>query len=128
MNAAGSASPPTGQSRVRIARRTAAFLTTGLVMSLLLAFAVSRFASSEPDGLTKVAAQHGIDAKEQPHALESTTFAGYGTVVVHDEGLGTGIAGVLGVLVTFCVAAAAVWLAARTRNRSHRVEHTATPP
>lgn len=109
-------------------RHTAWFLAAGLLVALVLAFGVSRFASSDPDGLEKVAADHGIDAEERPHALEDTTFAGYGTAAVRDEGLGTGIAGVVGVIATFCVATGAVWLAATVRGRTRQPEHATARP
>lgn len=132
MNARRSGKPPTthvgpAEPKARTRRHTAGFLAAGLVVALVLAFGVSRFASSEPDGLSKVAADHGLDAREQPHALDDTTFAGYGTALVHDDGLATGIAGTLGVIVTFCCTAVAVWLAAKARDKARRPEPAATP-
>jgi hypothetical protein len=89
-----------------------------MVVALVVGFGASRFASSEPDGLEKVAAEQGLDAHEQPHPLGDTTFAGYRTAA----------AGVLGVLATFSFATAAVWLAVKVRGRARRLDQSATPP
>lgn len=99
-------------------RRTAWFVATGMVVALVVGFGASRFASSEPDGLEKVAAEQGLDSQERPHALADTTFAGYRTAA----------AGVVGVLATFSFATAAVWLAAKVRGRARRLDQAATPP
>jgi hypothetical protein len=100
-------------------RRTVGFLLGGLAVALVLAFAVSRYASSEPDGLERVAADHAIDADEQPHTLADGPFAGYATRGIGDEGTSTGVAGIVGVLVTFATAGglvALVTVVARSRT------------
>lgn len=117
-----------GPTMVGSRRRTALFMAAGLVVALVLAFGASRFAGSEPDGLEKVAAQEGLDVHERPHALGDTTFAGYGTAMIRNKGLGTGIAGVVGVLVTFSFTTAAVLLAVKLRGRARRIDHATTPP
>ena len=99
-----------------MSRRTLTFLLCGLGVALVLAFAVSRFASSEPDGLERVAADNGIDADERDHALAEGPFADYSTAGVEDEGLATGVAGVVGVLATFVVAGGLAALAVRFRR------------
>ena len=103
-----------------MSRRTGLFILCGLVVALVLAAGVSRFASSEPDGLNRVAIDHGLDASERPHDLESGTFAGYGTKGVSDDGLGTGIAGFVGVIATFAVAGGVVWGASRLQSSRRR--------
>lgn len=97
--------------------RTTGFLLAGLAVALVLAFGVSRWASSEPDGLERVAADRGIDRGEQPHALGEGPLADYGTAGIDDPGLSTGVAGVIGVAVTFAVAAGAVLMSRRVRRR-----------
>jgi hypothetical protein len=82
-----------------------AFLIGGLVVAAVLAGIVSSQASSEPDGLNRVAIDEGFADEEQPHALEDGPTAGYRVSGVDDEGLSTGLAGVIGVVVTFAVAA-----------------------
>ncbi len=97
-------------------RRTRWFVLVGLVVALALAFGVSRYASSKPDGLEKVAADKGLDSNEKAHALSDGPFADYETRGVSDPGLGTGIAGVVGVVITFCVAGGVVWVVSRRRR------------
>jgi cobalt/nickel transport protein len=58
-----------------------------LLLALVLAGVVSRFASDDPDGLTKVSEDHGFADKEKAH---DSVVGGYGSV--------TGILGVLVVL------------------------------
>lgn len=78
----------------------------GLAVTLLIAMFVSRYASSQPDGLNHVAEQHGFIENEQPHALDDWPLAGYG------GGSGTGlvIAGLVGVLATLGLGFGVFWL------------------
>ena len=71
------------------------FLAAGLAVALLLAFFVAPHASSEPDGLEKVAADKGFADDGTPHALDDGPTSG----------LRTGVAGVVGVVVTFALGA-----------------------
>ena len=83
-------------------RRTGtAALIVGLLLALGLAFFVSRYASSSPDGLNKVAIDHGFADGETEHATADSPLAGYGVEGVDDDGLSTGLAGIAGVAVTF---------------------------
>jgi cobalt/nickel transport system permease protein len=95
------------------------FLLAGLVVALVLAAVVSFYASASPDGLEKVAADQGIDAKEERHALADSPFADYGTKGVDDERLSGGLAGVAGVGITFLLGGA-VFLVVRRRGDSQR--------
>lgn len=79
-------------------------LLAGLAVSVILAFGVSRFASSKPDGLERVAATHALDTGEREHALADAPLADYATRGIDDAGLSTGTAGVIGVAVCFLVA------------------------
>lgn len=92
------------------------FVLGGLVVVLALAFGASRYASSQPDGLEKVASEKGLDSNEKAHALTDSPFADYETRGVSDPGLRTGIAGVVGVAITFCAAGGVVWVVARRRH------------
>lgn len=78
-----------------------AFVIAGLAVALVLAFVVAPHASSAPDGLERVAAQQHLASGSSAQA------------VAH-HGLSTGVAGVLGVVVTF---AAALALSAAVRRR-----------
>jgi hypothetical protein len=84
--------------------RFAVFLTGGLLVALGLAFFLSPEASSSPDGLNKVAIDEGFADTETDHALADAPTAGYGVDGVEDERLSTGLAGVIGVTVTFALA------------------------
>ena len=78
-----------------------ALVVGGFLLALGLAFFVSRYASGSPDGLNKVAIDQGIDGTETEHASAESPLAGYGVEGVDDEGLSTGLSGVIGVAVTF---------------------------
>lgn len=108
-------------------RRTTAFILGGLLVAVVLAFGVSRFASSQPDGLERVAVDKGINAQERDHTLADGPFADYTTSGVDDEGLGTGLAGIVGVAATFGLAGGVVWAAARFRRSRVVVDHEPAP-
>lgn len=93
-----------------------AFILGGLVVALVLAFFVSPSASSEPDGLNKVAIDNGFADTETDHPLGDAPAAGYEVRGVDDDRLSTGLAGVVGVAVTFAVAAGIMLMVRRTRR------------
>jgi hypothetical protein len=79
------------------------FLIGGAIVVLGLAFFVSPLASGAPDGLERVSADQGFGSTaEEPH-LADGPLAGYGVRGVDDEARSTGLAGVIGVVVTFGV-------------------------
>ena len=80
-----------------------AFVGVGLIVALLLAFVVAPHASSDPDGLNKVAADEGFADEAGAHALEDAPTAGYDVRGVEDDGLSRGLAGIIGVGVTFAL-------------------------
>lgn len=77
------------------------FVIAGLLVGLGLALLVSPFASSSPDGLEKVATDEGFDEAARDHDLGRGPLADYGVEGIDDERIGTGVAGVIGTLVTF---------------------------
>jgi putative Mn2+ efflux pump MntP len=77
------------------------FVAGGLLVAIGLAMLVSGFASSAPDGLNKVAEDHGIAASARQHLFENGPLAGYAVKGVNGDRLSTGISGLIGVLVTF---------------------------
>lgn len=79
------------------------FLFGGLIVALGLAFFVSPYASSSPDGLEKVSIDEGFADTAEEHALGDSPLADYGVEGVEDERLATGLSGVIGVVVTFGV-------------------------
>ena len=84
-------------------RSTWGFIGAGLVVALLLAFFASPHASSSPDGLEKVAADKGVDSGVKDHAAADSPLADYGVKGIDDSKLSTGLAGVIGVILTFAV-------------------------
>jgi sugar phosphate permease len=77
------------------------FVAGGLLVAIGLAMLVSGFASSSPDGLNKVAEDHGLAANASQHLFENGPLAGYAVKGVNGDRLSTGISGLIGVLVTF---------------------------
>ncbi|MGX5214848.1 energy-coupling factor ABC transporter permease [Streptomyces violaceus] len=88
----------------------------GLVASLLLAGFVSFYASADPDGLEKVATDHGIDKKAEEHSAAGSPLADYGVKDVDDARLSGGLAGVIGVGVTVVAGSAVFWAVRRRRS------------
>lgn len=98
-------------------RRTLTFVVAGLLVAAVLAFAVSRVASSEPDGLERVAADQGLDAGGTRHALADGPLADYQAGGIDDPATSTGVAGLIGVGVTFVAAGGLAWVAGRRARR-----------
>ncbi|MGI8939182.1 MAG: PDGLE domain-containing protein [Iamia sp.] len=95
--------------------RFGAFLAAGLAIVVLIAFLVSPSASSKPDGLERVAQDQGFSDEADDHALASSPAADYGVDGVDDDRMSTGLAGLIGVTVTF-VLTGALFLAVRRRS------------
>ncbi|WP_405789233.1 energy-coupling factor ABC transporter permease [Streptomyces sp. NBC_00029] len=89
---------------------------TGLVTALVLAGFVSFYASADPDGLEKVAADKGIDEKVEEHAAANSPLADYGVKDVEDARLSGGLAGVIGVGVTVVAGTGIFWAVRRRRT------------
>jgi hypothetical protein len=79
------------------------FVVGGLLVALGLAFFVSPLASSSPDGLNRVAEDQGFADDADDHALDDSPLSGYEVRGVEDERLSKGLAGVIGVAITFGV-------------------------
>ena len=86
-----------------------------LIASLLLA-ALSPLASSSPDGLEKVARNHGFLG--QAHKAPFQVIADYVFPGIHNEVLSTILAGLLGTIVVFGVVYGLSWLIKRRRSGS----------
>ncbi|MEU6288869.1 energy-coupling factor ABC transporter permease [Streptomyces sp. NPDC046988] len=89
---------------------------TGLVTSLVLAGFVSFYASANPDGLEKVAADKGIDEKAEEHANADSPLADYGVEDIANARVSGGLAGVIGVGVTVVAGSAVFWTVRRRRS------------
>ncbi len=76
------------------------FLISGFVASLFLAGVVSFYASSNPDGLEKVAGDIGFIETAEEHSNADGVLADYGVKGIENDRLSTGAAGVIGVIAT----------------------------
>ncbi|GAA3229531.1 PDGLE domain-containing protein [Actinocorallia longicatena] len=92
---------------------TRKFLGAALLAALVLAGVVSFYASSSPDGLEKVAADKGIDAKVEDHASKDSPLADYGVKGVENARLSGGLAGVAGVAVVLVAGTGLFWVIRR---------------
>jgi hypothetical protein len=106
------------------------FIVGGLVVVLGIAFFVSPHASSSPDGLNRVAIDRGFADTETEHATADSPLAGYGVKGVENESLSTGLAGVIGVAITFGVGMIlfGVLRTIRARRRPAETASTAAAP
>ena len=103
------------------------FLLGGLLVAIGLAMLVSGFASSSPDGLNKVAEDHGFAADARQHLFENGPLAGYAVKGVSNDRLSTGISGLIGVLVTFGIGLALFAMVRAMRSGRDRSEPTRAP-
>jgi cobalt/nickel transport protein len=97
---------------------TRLFLAAGLLVSIGLALVVSGFASSSPDGLEKVAGDKGFLETAKDHLFVDGPLADYAVKGVDNERLSTGLAGLVGVLITFGVGLALFTLLRAMRGGS----------
>ncbi len=108
--------------------RRAGFLVVGLMVSLFLAGVVSAFAVDTPDGLEYTALKgcvlnedhepvEGVcmAQAEEDHPLADSLLADYGWRGVDNDLVANGLAGVVGVLLTFAVGGGLFWLLRRRR-------------
>lgn len=82
-----------------------AFIGIALIITAVLAIFISPFASSSPDGLEKVAADKGFlkNAEEADTAWKHSPVADYAIPGVKNEKVSTGLAGIVGVIITVIV-------------------------
>ncbi|MFE9137087.1 energy-coupling factor ABC transporter permease [Streptomyces sp. NPDC007355] len=109
VDAAPAATPATGGSPKKL-------WIGGVVTALVLAGFVSFYASASPDGLEKVAADKGFDAKAEEHAAAGSPLADYGVKGIEAPRLSGGLAGVIGVGATLAVGTGAFWVVRRRRT------------
>jgi PDGLE domain len=96
------------------------FIGLGLAVAFALAFFASPEASSKPDGLNKVAIDQGFSDQEKAHATEDSPLAGYGVEGVDDDRLSTGLAGIVGVAVTFAIGGGMFLVLRRAQHQVQR--------
>lgn len=94
-----------------------------LVAALLMAGVVSFYASSDPDGLNRVAEDEGFASTESEHASADSPLSDYAVAGVEDERLSGGLAGVAGVVVVLLLTGG---IAYAVRRRSSDASGTGT--
>ena len=104
-----------------------AFLAIGLLVAVLLAVLVGPRASSKPDGLEKVAIDKGFDGHGRDSATADLPTADYAVRGVDDDGLSTGLAGLIGVVATFAVGGGLLLAARRLSTRRSSGRPVASP-
>ena len=94
------------------------FLAAGFLVSLFLAGVVSFYASSDPDGLEKVAEDIGFIETARDHSNVDGALADYGVKGIENERTSVGVAGVIGVIGTAVVAGIGFKLIARKPKKA----------
>jgi cobalt/nickel transport protein len=85
-------------------RRLDGFIWVGLGISLLLAFFLSPFASSSPDGLEKVAETKGfLEKGESWKVWKHAPFSDYSISWIKNEKVSTALSGLIGTLAIFLI-------------------------
>lgn len=95
------------------------FLISGFVVSLFLAGVVSFYASSNPDGLEKVAEDIGFIETAKDHTYADGALADYGVKGIDNARLSTGAAGVIGVVATGVISTG-LFMVVRRKSGSDR--------
>lgn len=90
-------------------------LIVGGLLAVLLAAVVSFYASSAPDGLNKVATDHGITSQERDSATADSPLAGY-TLSGADDRAGNAVAGLAGLAATAAIGFGVFYLLKGRRN------------
>jgi hypothetical protein len=83
--------------------RNKVFVGGGLLVVIGLALFVGPFASPDPDGLEKVATDKGFVESAKDHALGDSPVADSTVDGFEDDRIGTGLSGLVGVLITFAL-------------------------
>jgi hypothetical protein len=91
------------------------FVVLAVAVAVGLATAVAPFASSSPDGLERVAQQHGF--AEHGRERGDSPVPGYAFPGIHDERLATGAAGFTGTIVVLAAGWGLMALLGRSRRR-----------
>lgn len=73
----------------------------GLVITLFIAGFISLYASPDPDGLERVAEDHGFLEKGEGQEVFESPMPDYSLPAVEDETLSASLAGVVGTVIIF---------------------------
>lgn len=109
---------PAGGRRAPARIGTRVLVMAVLTVAVALAVLVAPRADPNPDGLEKVAAEQGLDTGVREHTWSDGPLADYGVVGVDNPTLGTGLAGLVGIAVTFVIGTVLVLVLPRARRRS----------
>jgi len=95
----------------------------GIGLALVLGIILSPFASSSPDGLEKVAEDHGFlaAAEETPPLWDSSPVPDYEMPGVRNSSLAVSLAGLAGVIITLLIAYGAGKLISLSGRKSKQV-------
>ena len=81
------------------------FIVAGLAVAFAIAMFASPFASSSPDGMSRVAINEGFDHTEKTSPIGDTSpVGGYAVKGVEHEQISTGLSGAIGVAASFAIA------------------------
>lgn len=100
-------------------RRNRALLIAGFVVTALLAGVVSTIASSQPDGLERVAIDEGFEDSATDGATSASPLADYAVEGVENDRVGTGLAGIIGAVVTMAAMIGLLYGARALRRRDN---------
>ena len=93
--------------------KTRRFFLVFLLAALLIGGVVSFYASGHPDGLEYVARSTGFVDTAKHSASAGSPLADYGVAGVRNPRLSSGLAGIIGVLVTLLLAGGLFWILRR---------------
>ena len=79
------------------------FVAGGLAMVIGIVLLLAPWASSDPDGLERVAIDKGFADNATAHALEDGPLADYRVHGVEEQRVATGLSGLIGVVITFAL-------------------------
>jgi cobalt/nickel transport protein len=93
------------------------FVALGVTVAVALALFLSPYASSSPDGLEKVAGDHGFQARGKVHRVQDRSpIPGYAFPGIGDPRVATALAGLAGTLGVFAFAYGTAVVVRRTRS------------
>ena len=99
--------------------RVRSFVIGGLAVVIGIVLLLAPWASSDPDGLERVAIDKGFADSASAHALEDGPLAEYRLHGVEEPRIATGLSGLIGGLITFVLGTGLFTL---LRRRSARPE------
>ena len=91
------------------------FYLSFFLVAIALAGGASYYASTQPDGLEKVAEEEGFLDTAKDSAVADSPLSDYGILALDNERLSVGLAGVIGVIATALVALALLTLLRKKR-------------